>query len=157
MMVRSIYPAHSVYRSMTSFCRKLRTDAQGGSSMISFPILFLGVVTMACSLERFPETPLFKDLNSVDYDQGRAVIERRVSSKFPVGSSDAGLAEYLESQGLTVNRIDNIGLPGLPIYGKSFIVRKRSGCDMIVGVDWRADGGSIIKSISVRYSDTGCM
>jgi hypothetical protein len=142
---------------MTLSSSVLGLKLTGRVPILTVMIPLLGMICMGCSPEDFPDTPLFRDIEGIEYDQGRTLIQQRVARSFPVGSKESGLAEYLKSQGMTVSRNENSGASDLPIYGQASFIKDRGGCDIVVGVDWRADKDSIIRDISVRYSDVGCM
>lgn len=104
-----------------------------------------------------PEAPLLRDVTRLGYEEGKALIERRVREAYPIGSSDAGLLNYLTSQGLAGTRRIVPGNVDNPVFGQTRLTLNRTACNAVVGVDWRADAAGRITEIVAIYSDTGCL
>jgi hypothetical protein len=116
----------------------------------------LGIMVISCGSSELPSTPLFEGLAEAGYDRGESLLRERIEERFKVGDSEAGLEDYLRSQGLTTTRVETSGAPGLPIYGESE-ARTGGSCGQVVHVNWRADEAGIIRDLVIDYADEGCL
>ncbi|WP_114952654.1 hypothetical protein [Sphingosinicella terrae] len=115
-----------------------------------------GIMASGCANPEFPSTPLFEGLVEAGYERGENLLRERIEQRYKVGDSEAGLEDYLRSQGLETTRMEQSGAPGLPIYGESHVTTDGI-CGHIVHVNWRADEARIIRELVIDYSDQGCL
>jgi hypothetical protein len=111
----------------------------------------------ACSPNPEPATALLRGIQGQGFEEGRVTLQSRMQERYPKGSSDAGLLSYLNSQGFAGHRDIVPGNEESPVRGTARLFRKRTGCDIVVGVDWRATAEGTITELDAIYSDVGCL
>ena len=80
-----------------------------------------------------------------------------MAPRFRVGSPERGLSDYLQKQGLTVERKSVAGASETPIFGQARVHFGGPLCRRVVMVDWRGDRQGIIRELIAQHSDTGCL
>ncbi|WEK46492.1 MAG: hypothetical protein P0Y56_16015 [Candidatus Andeanibacterium colombiense] len=107
-------------------------------------------VLSGCRSSGLPNAPLFDGVDGMNYARGTQIMQDRLQSHFPVGSSDRKLATYLEQQGLRIEHSSP---------SDEHIASLKYGgpiCGSQVRVQWVADNDHVIRSMDVIYTDTGC-
>jgi hypothetical protein len=111
----------------------------------------------ACAPQGFPDTPLLQGVNSArDSEASKALVQRRLEERYRVGGPEAGLSEYLTSQGFKPRRTTASLAEGQPIYGEARLEEGWGICNKVVGVYWRADAAGTLTELFASYGDTGC-
>jgi len=106
----------------------------------------LAFALMGCGSSALPDNPLFVGVAGTDYKQGTALIRSRLQARFPEGSAEQKLAEYLEQQGLHVDLAE-----------REASVRYDSfPCGSQVRVNWTVNSTDSIATVDALYGDTGC-
>lgn len=101
-----------------------------------------------------PPTALFEGIEKgTDYVAGTQLIQRRLQTRFPKGSSDLQLTEYLKQQGLKVERVTK---PSGAVSGVASFKYGGPVCGSQVRIQWETDATRKIEMIDSLYSDTGC-
>lgn len=126
------------------------------------PKLHLAILTMSALLAGCsagpPETPLFAGIpERSSHDERRALLTERMGRKFPVGGPEAGLEEYLTTQGFETKRMTNTLAPGRPICGQAQVRYGPGLCQMIVNVHWRGDPHGMLTELHVEHSADLCI
>jgi hypothetical protein len=94
----------AVVRVPTPF-RTFAIDAKHWDMQVSRILLAaLASLLSACSPSGPPSTPLFSGIQGKSYAEGTQLIQNRLTTRFPKGSSEAALKKYLEEQGLQLRR-----------------------------------------------------
>jgi hypothetical protein len=118
----------------------------GMQSKLRWPMIIISFALMGCEPSALPDKPLFVGVAETDYKQGTALIRSRLQTRFPEGSPEQKLADYLEQQGLRVDRAQR----------EASIRYDRIPCDSQVRVDWTVGSTHSIANVDALYSDTGC-
>ena len=116
-------------------------------------ILLLLALGSGCEHSGLPNTPLFVGIEGAGYWRGTRMLQARLKSHFPTGSSDRQLTAYLQQQGLGVERDDR---RSLPITRTATFKYSSLVCGSQVRVSWVANAAHAIQSIDALYADTGC-
>ncbi len=82
-------------------------------------------------------------------------MQSRVEERFPVGGPEAGIAEYLTSQGFKPERII-MGEEANYVFGRAVLLEGMGICDTGAQVTWRANSKGVLTELLVLYGDTGC-
>jgi hypothetical protein len=130
--------------------------ALGNKDLPMKPIarLMIALVGLSgCGHSGLPATPLFDGVEGANYAEGTQLIQDRLQSQFPAGSSERKLTEYLRQQGLKVVR--TTGSSGR-ISGEASVKYGSSFCGSQVRVNWTAGMTNKVESIDTLYADTGC-
>jgi len=101
-----------------------------------------------------PRTALFEGIEKgTDYAVGTQLIQRRLQTRFPTGSSELQLNEYLKQQGMKVERATKLtgSVSGVASFRYGGPV-----CGSQVRIQWEADAKHRIETVDGLYSDTGC-
>ncbi|WP_148291693.1 hypothetical protein [Novosphingobium sp. B-7] len=106
----------------------------------------LSFALIGCGSSALPDKPLFVGVSETDYKQGTALIRSRLQARYPEGSAEQELADYLEQQGLRVDREER---EASVRYGSVL-------CGSQVRVNWTVNSTPSIAKIDALYSDTGC-
>ncbi|TCS18462.1 hypothetical protein [Caulobacter sp. BK020] len=109
--------------------------------------LLMASLSGCASRPRLPATPLFAGLTGADWEDAKATqrLRQQIGERFPIGTPEAGLADYLSSQGMG------------PVKDRSFSAGAVGLCKSPVLISWTVDGAGRISDLSVFYSDTGCL
>jgi len=134
------------YNSKLSDVGRMKLNAK-------WSVIPLLVALSACGHSGLPATPLFVGVEGKNYSEGTRLIQGRLRARFPKGSSEGKLGEYLKEQGLRVERVAD---PSASISGVASIKYGSSFCGSQVRVSWTADAAGKIESVEAMYSDTGC-
>lgn len=120
-------------------------------------LVVLAVAAAGCA-PPLPRKPLFAGVEALqDYDAGGKLVLSRLQQRWPVGAPEAGLAEYLRSQGLEVRRITSSLAPGQPIYGRAATDLTPPDCTRVLSVHWRGDPQGRVSEMHVNFGDSGCL
>lgn len=105
-----------------------------------------------------PSTPLFAGLRGKDWEEPEAsnLLRQRIGERFPIGAPEAGLAEYLSSQGMKPGAAASSFGPATR-ESRSYWAGSVGLCRMPVQVAWHVDGAGRLSKLSVFYSDTSCL
>lgn len=100
-----------------------------------------------------PSTPLFSGVQGKSYAEGTQLIQNRLITQFPKGSSEAALEKYLKQQGLQIET--NSRLPE-PYAGLASVKYGGSICGSQIRVIWMAKEPGKVDRIDALYGDSGC-
>ena len=147
------YPGDNVGGYLPIADIALRRIMRAMSSNPKWLALLLPSFLSGCGPARLPATPLFAGVAVSKYSDGTKLIQDRLRSEFPTGSSQDRLVAYLSGQGLLVERPARLTPPASGLA--SF---KTGGfpCGSQVRVGWMIDSVDSINTIDVLYGDTGC-
>jgi hypothetical protein len=118
-----------------------------------WPFMALLIALSSCGRSGLPATPLFDGVQGTSYAQGTRIIQDRLTARFPTGSPEGKLRQYLKQQGL---RIEPAPRSLTPNTGVASFKYRGSVCGSQVRVSWRADAAGRVESIDALYADTGC-
>jgi len=118
-----------------------------------WPIIPLLIAVSACEHARLPATPLLVGVEGKNYAEGTRLIQRRLQARFPKGSSERKLQEYLAQQGLKVERTAR---PSEPYSGVAYLRYGGPICGSQVRVIWSSDEVQKLQNIDAIFGDTGC-
>lgn len=118
-----------------------------------FPFAAIVSLLGACGPSGPPSTPLFNGVQGKNYAEGTQLIQNRLTSRFPKGSSEAALKRYLEEQGLQIEL--NSRLPE-PYAGVASVKYGGPICGSQIRVSWIANEAGKVDSVEALYSDSGC-
>jgi hypothetical protein len=126
---------------------------------VTLPMLAVwACVALAACAPPLPRSPLFEGVESqATSEAGAQLVKSRIEQRWPVGSPEAGLADYLRSQGLKVERMTDAGAPGQPILGKAATDLDPPGCTRVLSVHWRGDTQGRMSELHVNFGDSGCL
>lgn len=99
-----------------------------------------------------PRTPLFNGVEGKNYAQGSQLIQNRLTTLFPTGSSVRELRNYLQQQGLRVEPAER----SRPTSGAASFKYGGFVCGSQVRVNWNANAAGKVQTIDALYADTGC-
>jgi hypothetical protein len=105
-----------------------------------------------------PKTALFAGIASAGGHEARAkLLQERIRTRFPIGTPEAGLADYLTSQGLKVKRTTGSGAPERPIYGEARATYGPAACKMLVSVFWRGTKDGRLTELRATHDTDRCL
>lgn len=113
----------------------------------------LASLLSACGPSGPPSTLLFSGVQGKSYAEGTQLIQNRLTTRFPKGSSEAALKNYLEEQGLQIET--NSRLPE-PYAGVASVKYGGPICGSQIRVSWMTNGAGKVDSVDALYSDSGC-
>lgn len=99
-----------------------------------------------------PPTALFNGVEGKSYAQGSQIIQDRLATLFPAGSSVRELRNYLQQQGLQIADANR----STPMSGVASFKYGGFVCGSQVRVNWNAGAAGKVETISALYADTGC-
>jgi len=105
---------------------------------------------IACGPSGPPATPLFNGVEGKNYAEGTQLIQDRLTTRFPKGSSEAALRKYLEEQGLQIET--NSRLPEASA-GVASVRYGGSICGSQIRVSWLANEDGKVDRIDALYVD----
>lgn len=105
-----------------------------------------------------PQTSLFAGLRGKDWEEPEAssLLRQRISERFPIGAPEAGLAEYLSSQGMKPSALSS-SVGSTAFESRSYWAGSVGLCRTPVEVAWHVDEAGRLSELRVLYSDTGCL
>lgn len=109
-------------------------------------MVILSFALIGCGSSALPDKPLFVGVAGTNYEQGTALIRSRLQTRFPEGSAEQKLTDYLKDQGLRVDRPER----------EASVRYDRFPCGNEVRVNWTVNAARSIASVDALYSDTGC-
>ena len=111
-----------------------------------WPMTILSLALIGCGSSALPDKPLFVGVAGKSYKQRAVLIRSRLQTRFPEGSAEQELVDYLEHQGL---RVDRAQREASVIYGDVM-------CGSQVRVDWTVNSTHSIANVDVLYRHTVC-
>jgi len=99
-------------------------------------IVPLLVILGACEQSHLPATNLFVDIEGKTYSEGTRLIQSRLQARFPTGSPESKLEEYLDDQGLEV---EHAACSSHAICGVATFKYGGSFCGSQILVNWSSD------------------
>lgn len=124
-------------------------------------MLLVGALLGGCgdgAARRAPATPPFAGIGAVaTHDARQALLLGRIQQRYSVGLPEAGLSEYLRTQGFKTARRDDAGAPGQPIYGEARAKYGPGLCKMFVIVSWRGKRHGVLTELNVSHGTDGCV
>lgn len=105
-----------------------------------------------------PNTALFAGIASGRGHEARGkLLQERLRTRFPIGEPEAGLADYLTSQGLEVKRTTGSGAPDQPIYGEARATYGSAACKMLVSIFWRGAKDGRLTELRASHDTDRCL
>lgn len=113
----------------------------------------------ALATSHAPDAPLFAGITDAGGHEQRAqLVQHRIEGKYKLGQREAGLADYLSSQGMKiVKRTTSSEAPGQPIYGEARLTYGPATCKMLVSVFWRGDSRGLLTELRANHDTDRCL
>jgi hypothetical protein len=86
------------------------------------------------------------------WDDATREFDRRLKARFPLGSSAAAMAQELQRQGF-----EPAAWTGLDPVTQALRDESNFVCTIRARVEWRTDEAGLLRSISGRYHEEGCL
>jgi len=120
------------------------------STLSRLGVLLALPVLASCLPARFPATPLFEGaVATQEYRDGERLVRQRLEERYSIGRPEAGLAEYLSSQGFAVERKVNIPAENSTV-GEARVYR-RGFSDQCLLIVWGASPDGILTELAVHW------
>lgn len=106
---------------------------------------------------RTPNPSLLSGIYKMDQKAAEQSVLARLRPRYAVGAPEAGLAMYLESEGLKTRRFTTSGSPEMPIYGEAIAHANWPPiCRKVAFLSWRANKAGVLQKIEARLQEEGC-
>lgn len=116
-------------------------------------VMLLAILaTSACAS---PMGPLLSGLDRLDYGEAELEFLSRLKPQYEIGKPEAGLAEYLRSQGMEVTRT-RAEVGNSVLAGQADRRIRAPFCPRVVHLLWRADNAGMITELDSTIDATDC-